>query len=62
MKKITLNDLIDIGVDAINPVQINANDMDPQDLKDAFGYRISFWGGIDTHKTLPFGTPHEVRT
>lgn len=56
-----IDDLIDIGVDAINPVQVNANNMDPQDLKDAFGDRISFWGGIDTQKILPFGTEDEVR-
>ena len=36
--------------------------MDPKELKDKFGDRISFWGGgIDTQKTLPFGTPNEVQ-
>ena len=36
--------------------------MDPQTLKDRFGDRITFWGGgVDTQKTLPFGTPDEVR-
>ena len=36
--------------------------MDPQTLKDRFGDKITFWGGgIDTQKTLPFGTPDDVR-
>ena len=36
--------------------------MDPQTLKERFGDRITFWGGgVDTQKTLPFGTPDEVR-
>lgn len=53
--------LIDIGVDALNPVQVTARDMDPQLLKDDFGGRMSFWGGINTQRILPFGTPDEVR-
>jgi uroporphyrinogen decarboxylase len=36
--------------------------MDPADLKAKFGDRMSFWGGIDTQKILPFGTPDEVRS
>ncbi len=56
-----IDDLIDIGVDAVNPVQVNANNMDPALLKERFGNRVSFWGGIDTQKILPFGTPEEVR-
>jgi uroporphyrinogen decarboxylase len=56
-----MEDLIDIGVDAINPVQVRARDMDPAKLKQAFGTRVSFWGGIDTQRTLPFGTSQEVR-
>jgi len=43
-----LEDLIDIGVDIINPVQVSAEGMDPQRLKKRFGDRIVFWGGIDT--------------
>jgi uroporphyrinogen-III decarboxylase len=36
--------------------------MDPQQLKNKFGDQITFWGGgVDTQKTLPFGTPDEVR-
>ena len=49
------------GFDIINPVQITASDMDPQTLKDRFGSRVTFWGGgVNTQKTLAFGTPEEV--
>ena len=55
-------DIIDAGFDVLNPVQCSAAGMDPKTLKDRFGSRISFWGGgVDTQKTLPFGTPDEVR-
>ena len=56
-----LNDLIEIGVDAINPVQISAKDMDPRGLKEEFGDRITFWGGgVDTQHVLNVGSPQEV--
>jgi hypothetical protein len=55
-------DFIDAGFDILNPVQTAAAGMDPQELKERFGQRIVFWGGgVDTQKTLPFGTPEEVR-
>jgi uroporphyrinogen decarboxylase len=55
-------DLIEIGVDALNPIQLSASRMDARSLKKEFGDRITFWGGgIDTQKTLPYGTPEEVR-
>ena len=54
--------LIECGFDILNPVQCSAKGMDPKRLKDEFGDRIVFWGGgVDTQKTLPFGTPDEVR-
>jgi uroporphyrinogen-III decarboxylase len=54
--------LIGAGFDILNPVQCSATGMDPRHLKDAFGDHITFWGGgVDTQKTLPFGTPAEVR-
>ena len=56
-----IGDLIDIGVDAINPVQITANDMDPATLKARLGGRITFWGGVNSQEILPFGTPDQVR-
>lgn len=52
--------LLDIGVDALNPVQVTAKHMEPERLKEAFGDRLTFWGGINTQQTLPFGTPEEV--
>ncbi len=53
---------IDAGFDIVNPVQCSAVGMDPQTLKDRYGDRITFWGGgVDTQKTLPFGTPEQVR-
>lgn len=55
-------DLIDIGVDIINPVQISAFNMDPVRLKKQFGDHIVFWGGgIDAQHVLPFATPGQVR-
>ncbi len=54
-------DLIEIGIDAINPVQVSARGMDSRELKKSFGDRISFWGGgCDTQHVLPFGTVDEV--
>ena len=53
---------IGAGFDILNPVQCSAADMDPAELKTEFGDRLTFWGGgVDTQKTLPFGTPDEVR-
>lgn len=52
--------LIDIGVDALNPVQVTARNMEPERLKADFGGRIAFWGGINTQRILPFGTAVEV--
>jgi hypothetical protein len=54
--------LIECGFDILNPVQCSAARMDPRHLKDAYGASVVFWGGgVDTQKTLPFGTPDEVR-
>ncbi len=54
-------DFIEAGFDIINPVQTSAKDMDPRGLKAEFGRDIIFWGGgVDTQRTLPFGTPEEV--
>jgi uroporphyrinogen decarboxylase len=55
-------DLIEVGIEVINPVQISAKDMDPARLKREFGKDITFWGGgCDTQHVLPRGTPQEVR-
>jgi len=56
-----IDGIIGAGIDILNPVQIGAFDMDPQMLKDRFGGKLTFWGGgVDTQKTLAFGTPEEV--
>jgi uroporphyrinogen decarboxylase len=55
-------DLIEIGVDILNPVQTTAAGMDPLTLKKNFGKAITFWGGgCDTQHVLPFGTVEDVR-
>ena len=55
-------DLLDNGVDVLNPVQVGAKDMEPSELKDVFGDRIVFWGGaIDAQHVLPSASPEEVR-
>jgi len=57
-----LGPLIEAGFDIVNPVQCSAAGMDPARLKAKYGDRLTFWGGgVDTQKTLPFGTPAEVR-
>ena len=54
-------DLIEMGVDAINPVQVSAYDMNTAELKREFGDKIVFWGGgCDTQNVLPFGTSREI--
>jgi len=53
---------IDAGFDILNPIQWAAKNMTPVELKREFGEQLVFWGGaIDSQKTLPFGTPDEVR-
>ena len=57
-----LRDLIDAGLDAINPVQISCRGMNAADLKREFGKDLTFWGGgCDTQQILPEGTPDQVR-
>jgi uroporphyrinogen decarboxylase len=56
-----LPDLIDAGLDTINPVQITARGMEPDQLKKDFGKEIVFWGGgCDTQQILPNGSPDQV--
>jgi uroporphyrinogen-III decarboxylase len=52
-------DLIEIGVDVLNPIQPAS--LDPVELKHKFGDRLCFWGSIDEQHTLPFGTAEDVR-
>ena len=57
-----LPDLIDAGLDAINPVQVTCAGMEAAGLKRDFGGRLTFWGGgCDTRWTLSHGTPEEIR-
>lgn len=53
--------LIDAGVDAIHPIQSLAKGMEPEVLKQAYGGKVSFCGGVDTQQLLPHGTPQEVK-
>ena len=57
-----MSHFIDCGFDIINPVQTSAASMEPEKLKERYGDKLVFWGaGVDTQKTLPFGTPQDVR-
>jgi uroporphyrinogen decarboxylase len=51
--------LIEMGLDVLNPVQPEA--MDLATLKREYGEHLTFWGGISTQRTLPYGTPDEVK-
>jgi uroporphyrinogen decarboxylase len=53
-------DLIEIGVNMITPLQAEA--MDFNFLKKEYGKYLAFWGGVSTQKTMPYGTPEDVRT
>jgi uroporphyrinogen decarboxylase len=53
--------LIEMGVDILNPVQVNAKGMESEGLKQAYGGKIAFWGGsADCQQTLSLGTPEDV--
>jgi len=54
-------DLIELGVDALNPIQVSAKGMASKTLKREFGKDICFWGGIDTQRVLPFGSVQDVQ-
>jgi len=56
-----IGDLIECGLDILNPIQPEARDMNGADLKKCFGDAISFHGSISIQRTLPFGTPDDVR-
>ncbi len=57
-----IEDLIDVGVDILNPIQVSAKDMgNTAKLKEKFGDRLCFWGAIDTQKVLPSQSEKDVR-
>lgn len=56
-----MDDFIKAGFDIINPVQLSAEGMGAVKMKEKYGSKVVFWGGgIDTQKTLPFGTVEEI--
>jgi len=55
-----LSEWIDVGLEVFNPVQPNVPGHAPDELKEKFGSRLSFWGGIDQQNLLPFGSPAEI--
>lgn len=60
--KSMIPDLVEAGVDILNPVQVAASGMDTKVLKKEFGDSLTFWGGaVDTQYILPFGTPDQVK-
>lgn len=56
-----IKDLIELGVDVLNPIQPLAAGMDPAELGEEFGRDLCFYGGIDEQHTLPYGSPEDVR-
>ena len=59
--KALIPDLIDCGLDVLNPLQPDVKDMDHAELKRSFGRQLSFHGSMSIQRTLPFGTPDDVR-
>ena len=56
-----LGDIVEIGLDVLESVQPEAAGMSPYALKQAWGDRITFWGGLGSQSTIPWGTPEEIR-
>lgn len=56
-----MGDIVEIGLDVLESVQPEAAGMNPYELKKSWGDRITFWGGLGSQSTIPFGTPAQVR-
>ena len=56
-----LPDLVEIGLDILEPTQVHLPGMEPKELKREFGKDLTFFGAVCTQKTLPFGRPEDVR-
>ena len=56
-----IEDFIGCGLDILNPLQPNVTDMDYEKIKERFGSRICFHGGISIQKTMPYGSAEDVR-
>ena len=54
-------DIVEIGLDVLESVQPEAAGMNPYELKRRWGDKITFWGGLGSQSTIPFGTPQEIR-
>ena len=57
---VIIPDLIEIGVEILDPIQVRAAGMEPASLKASFGDSLAFHGAVDTQRTLPFGSPEDV--
>lgn len=58
---IIIEDLIQAGVDILNPIQVTSAGMDPGELKRHYGNRLAFWGAVDSQRVLPFGSVADVK-
>ena len=56
-----LPDMIEIGLDVLQPIQVSAAGMDPAALKEQFGDRLAFMGAVDAQRVMAFGSPDDVR-
>jgi len=56
-----MGDIVEIGLDVLESVQPEAAGMNPYELKQKWGDRITFWGGLGSQSTIPFATPDELR-
>jgi len=56
-----MDDIVEIGLDVLESVQPEAAGMNPYELKRRWGDKITFWGGLGSQSTIPFGTPDEIR-
>jgi uroporphyrinogen decarboxylase len=56
-----LPDLVEAGVEILNPVQVSAKGMDTAILKRDFGSKLTFWGAVDTQWVLPHGSQEDVK-
>ena len=55
-----IGDLVEMGLDVLNPIQCNCTGMDPFELKKEFGKELAFMGGVDTQYLLPNGTADQI--
>jgi uroporphyrinogen decarboxylase len=56
-----MGDIVEIGLDVLESVQPEAKGMNPYELKRAWGDKITFWGGLGSQSTIPFGKPADIR-